>query len=64
MTWCGPLSQSVPSGLSTRRASRSQRTFHSWSFSKLPFERTESLRSALRYRVLLGNDGDELEIVN
>jgi hypothetical protein len=27
--WWVPLTQSVPSGLSTRRASRSQRTFHS-----------------------------------
>jgi hypothetical protein len=31
-TWWVPLTQSVPSGLSTRRASRSQRTFHSWSY--------------------------------
>jgi hypothetical protein len=64
MMWCVPETQSVPSGLRIRRASWSHRTFHPWSFWKLPFERPQSLRPALRFRVLLGSDGtDELQIV-
>ena len=41
MMWCVPETQSVPSGLRIRRASWSHRTFHSWSFWKLPVERSQ-----------------------
>jgi hypothetical protein len=48
--------------LSTRRATRSHRTFRSRSIPK-PIERIESLRP-LRFRMLLGGDSaDELEVV-
>ncbi len=62
MMWCVPVTHSVPSGLRTRRAARSHLTLNSWSFLK-PFERLESLRPALRFRVLLGDGAHELEVL-
>jgi hypothetical protein len=41
---------------------RSHRTFHSRSFPK-PFERIESLRPALRFRVPLGDGTYKLEVL-
>ena len=61
--WCVPGTQSAPSGLRTRRAVCSHRTFHSRFFPK-PFERIESLRPLLRFRVFLGgDDANELEVM-
>jgi hypothetical protein len=60
--WCVPVTHSVPSGLSTRRAARSHLTLNSWSFLK-PIERTESLRPILRFRVSLGSGTPELEVL-
>jgi hypothetical protein len=51
----------VPSGLRTRRASRSHLTLNPWSFPK-PFERIESL-CPLRFRVVLGGDQYVLEVL-
>jgi hypothetical protein len=61
MMWCVPVTHSVPSGLRTRRAARSHLTLNSWSFLK-PIERIESLRSVLRFRVLLGDSAQELQV--
>ena len=41
LTWCVPLTQMVPPGLSTRRASPSQRTLNAWSFPKEPSEQSQ-----------------------
>jgi hypothetical protein len=63
MMWWVPETQRVPSGLSTRRAAFSHRTLNSWSALK-PLKRIESLRPALRFRVLLESDGvNEFEVV-
>ena len=59
--WWVPLTHSVPSGLRTRRASRSHLTLNPWSFPK-PFERIESL-CPLRFRVVLGGDQYVLEVL-
>ena len=62
MTWCVPVTQIVPSGLRMRHTSLSHPTLKRRSLAK-PIERIESLRLALRFRVLLGNGTDKLEVV-
>jgi hypothetical protein len=43
MKWYVPLTQIVPSGLGTRRASPTHRSLNAWSFSKEPSERPQAL---------------------
>jgi hypothetical protein len=60
--WCVPVTHSVPSSLRTRRAARSHLKLNSWSLAR-PIDRIESLPSALRFRVLLGDCAHELEVL-
>jgi hypothetical protein len=42
ITWCVPLTQMLPPGLRTRRASLSHRSLNAWSLSKEPSDRSHA----------------------